>query len=198
MKNNYRQAAYTVSAQKISQLPPELAREVAFAGRSNAGKSSALNCICDQKNLAKVSKTPGRTQMINFFGINANACLVDLPGYGYAKVPLSIKKHWVKTLEDYLATRQTLCGLLLLMDIRHPLSEHDWQMLTWCHQAKVPLHILLTKADKLSRNQVIASCNKVAAALQAQQIDASISAFSALKKQGLPEVLRVLDKWLGF
>lgn len=197
MKNHYHQAAYHTSAQKIAQLPPELGREVAFAGRSNAGKSSAINAICEQKNLAKTSKTPGRTQMINFFRVTEHTQLVDLPGYGYAKVPLALKKHWVQTLEQYLASRQSLCGLLLLMDIRHPLGEHDWQMLNWCHNAQVALLILLTKADKLSRNQQCNSVRLVQKALEDKGISAQVVAFSAHKRQGLSEVRRTLDSWLG-
>lgn len=197
MKNHYHQAAYHTSAQKIAQLPPELGREVAFAGRSNAGKSSAINAICEQKNLAKTSKTPGRTQMINFFRVTEHTQLVDLPGYGYAKVPLALKKHWVQTLEQYLASRQSLCGLLLLMDIRHPLGEHDWQMLNWCHNAQVALLILLTKADKLSRNQQCNSVRLVQKSLEDKGISAQVVAFSAHKRQGLSEVRRTLDSWLG-
>ncbi len=171
--------------------------EIAFAGRSNAGKSSALNAITDHGGLAKVSKTPGRTQMINFFALDEQRSLVDLPGYGYAKVPVAVKKHWVKTLESYLAERQCLRGLILVMDVRHPLREQDWQMIDWCHAARLNLHILLTKADKLKKGAASAQLHQVHSELEARDINASLQLFSALKKQGIGDVHSVLDEWLG-
>jgi len=196
MNKIYRKAIYTTSAQKISQLPPDKGAEVAFAGRSNAGKSSAINSMTDQTGLAKVSKTPGRTQLINFFEVEPDVHLVDLPGYGYAKVPLEVKKHWVKTLEGYLAKRQALRGLVLVMDIRHPLQEHDWKMIEWAHGAGLALHVLLTKADKLKHGPAMASLHKVQHALEEAGVSASLQLYSSLKKQGITDLHSVLDEWL--
>ena len=151
MSELYRSAHYTVSATQLSQLPPDSGFEVAFAGRSNAGKSSAINTITGIKALARISKTPGRTQMINFFHLDDERAMVDLPGYGYAKVPEKMKLKWQATLSKYLETRQSLRGLMLMMDIRHPLKNFDLQMLDWAKQAELPIHILLTKSDKLGR-----------------------------------------------
>src|SRR6056297_1051377 len=138
MANSYRQAHYTVSATQLSELPADTGIEVAFAGRSNAGKSSAINTITEQKSLARISKTPGRTQMINFFNLDNDNKLVDLPGYGYAKVPEKMKIRWQQTLGKYLETRQALAGLMLMMDIRHPLKEFDLQMIKWANNAELP------------------------------------------------------------
>lgn len=198
MNTVYRKTQYTTSAQKLSQLPADIGFEVAFAGRSNAGKSSAINVITDQGSLAKVSKTPGRTQMINFFQVEGERSIVDLPGYGYAKVPLAVKKHWVKTLEAYLSERECLCGLVLVMDVRHPLTEHDWQMVRWCHASDVPMHILLTKADKLKRGPAMAQLHSVQKALKTEGIETSIQLFSSLKKVGVGDVHSVLDNWFEF
>ena len=147
----YRGAHFETSAAKLSQLLADEGMEVAFAGRSNAGKSSAINRICCQKSLARTSKTPGRTQLINFFTLDEQRRLVDLPGYGYAKVSEDIKRRWQQTMEQYLASRQSLQGLVLLMDVRHPLKEVDQQLLAWSWNVGMPTHILLTKADKLKR-----------------------------------------------
>lgn len=198
MNTIYRQCVYTTSAHKLSQLPPDEGVEVAFAGRSNAGKSSALNAITDHGGLAKVSKTPGRTQMINFFEICEDKSFVDLPGYGYAKVPIAVKKHWVKTLESYLAQREALRGLVLVMDIRHPLRDQDWQMVEWCDEANVELHILLTKADKLKKNAAMQQLHSVRKQLEARNIGASLQLFSALKKSGIEDIHGILDEWFGF
>lgn len=195
MNTIYRQCEYITSAHKLSQLPPDEGIEVAVAGRSNAGKSSALNAISDHTGLAKVSKTPGRTQMINFFQVTDDRHLVDLPGYGYAKVPIAVKKHWVKTLESYLAERECLRGLILVMDIRHPLRDQDWQMVEWCHEAQLDLHILLTKADKLKKNAAMKQLFAVQAELEAKNVDASLQLFSALKKTGVDDVHSILDEW---
>jgi GTP-binding protein len=146
----YQQAQYFLSTHHFHQLPADVGREVAFAGRSNAGKSSAINAIVGQKSLARTSKTPGRTQQIVFFKLDEERRLVDLPGYGFAKVPLKVKEHWQQLLEKYLHTRESFQGLILMMDIRHPLTEFDQQMLLWCQLSNMPVHILLTKADKLS------------------------------------------------
>ena len=198
MNTIYRQCEYTTSAQKLSQLPEDKGIEVAFAGRSNAGKSSALNAITDHTGLAKVSKTPGRTQMINFFQIAEAKSFVDLPGYGYAKVPIAVKKHWVKTLEAYLAERKCLRGLVLVMDVRHPMRDQDIQMVDWCHEANVNLHILLTKADKMKKGPAMAQLHQVQAQLEEMGVDASLQLFSALKKSGVDDIHGVLDEWLEF
>ena len=198
MNTIYRQCEYTTSAQKLSQLPEDKGIEVAFAGRSNAGKSSALNAITDHTGLAKVSKTPGRTQMINFFQIAEAKSFVDLPGYGYAKVPVAVKKHWVKTLEAYLAERECLRGLVLVMDVRHPMRDQDIQMVDWCHEANVNLHILLTKADKMKKGPAMAQLHQVQAQLEEMGVDASLQLFSALKKSGVDDIHGVLDEWLEF
>lgn len=196
-KNLFRQATFLISANKISQLPPDEGAEVAFAGRSNAGKSSALNAITDNKGLAKTSKTPGRTQLINFFALDEIHHLVDLPGYGYAKVPPSVKRHWQAVLSEYLRTRQSLRGLVLLMDIRHPLKEFDLQMLHWCHHQQMPVHILLTKADKLKRSAASSALHKLRKEIKEEFPQTTAQLFSAQDKQGLDQALEQLEQWLG-
>ncbi|MGZ8224548.1 MAG: ribosome biogenesis GTP-binding protein YihA/YsxC, partial [Methylobacter sp.] len=141
----YHQAKFVNSAPLLTNAPPDQGREVAFAGRSNAGKSSAINTLTRQNALARISKTPGRTQMLNFFEINEQLRFVDLPGYGYAKVPVAIKKKWHELMENYLTHRKSLCGIILVMDVRHPLTEFDRQMVEWCDHTGLPLHVLLTK-----------------------------------------------------
>lgn len=195
MSELYRSAYYTVSATQLSQLPPDTGFEVAFAGRSNAGKSSAINTITGIKALARISKTPGRTQMINFFALDKERGLVDLPGYGYAKVPEKMKLKWQQTLSKYLETRQSLRGLMLMMDIRHPLKNFDIQMLNWAKQAELPIHILLTKADKLGRGAGGIALQNVYKALEEAGLDASVQLFSSLKHQGRDEAVHILDKW---
>ena len=195
MSQLYRQAHYTISATQLSELPPDIGIEVAFAGRSNAGKSSAINTITDQKALARISKTPGRTQMINFFAIDDDRALVDLPGYGYAKVPEKIKIRWQQTLGKYLETRQALQGLMLMMDIRHPLREFDQQMIGWANKAELPVHILLTKSDKLKHGAAMASLHKVTSELKKLNLNASVQLFSSLKKTGKDEAIAQLDRW---
>lgn len=195
MSQPYRQAHYTISATQLSELPPDIGIEVAFAGRSNAGKSSAINTITDQKSLARISKTPGRTQMINFFALDDTRALVDLPGYGYAKVPERMKIRWQQTLGKYLETRQALKGLMLMMDIRHPLKEFDIQMIKWANQAPLPTHILLTKADKLKHGAAMAVLHKVTADLKALDLNASVQLFSSLKNTGKDQAIKQLDNW---
>ena len=195
MSQLYRQAHYTISATQLSELPPDMGIEVAFAGRSNAGKSSAINTITDQKALARISKTPGRTQMINFFALDNERALVDLPGYGYAKVPEKVKIRWQQTLGKYLETRQALRGLMLMMDIRHPLREFDQQMIGWANQAKLPVHILLTKSDKLKHGAAMATLHKVTAELKKLNLNAGVQLFSSLKKTGKDEAITQLDRW---
>ena len=195
MSHPYRQAQYTISATQLSELPVDEGIEVAFAGRSNAGKSSAINTITDQKSLARISKTPGRTQMINFFSIDDSHSLVDLPGYGYAKVPEKIKIRWQQTLGKYLETRQALRGLVLMMDIRHPLKEFDLQMIKWANNAKLSVHILLTKSDKLKRGAANSSLLIVNKELQKKELLASVQIFSSLNHQGKQEAIEQLNQW---
>lgn len=196
-KNRYRHVQFQISAAQVHQAPPDAGAEVAFAGRSNAGKSSALNAICEQKALARTSKTPGRTQLINFFAVDEERRLVDLPGYGYAKVPVAVKQQWEQHLERYLRERQSLKGLILLVDVRHPLKEFDRQMLAWCAAAAMPVHVLLTKADKLKRGPAANTLQQVRKALKTEFPNASAQLFSALKGDGLDDVRDVLDRWLG-
>ena len=195
MSHPYRQAQYTISATQLSELPVDEGIEVAFAGRSNAGKSSAINTITDQKSLARISKTPGRTQMINFFSIDDSHSLVDLPGYGYAKVPEKIKIRWQQTLGKYLETRQALRGLVLMMDIRHPLKEFDLQMIKWANDAKLSVHILLTKSDKLKRGAANSSLLLVMNELQKKELLASAQLFSSLNHEGKQEAIDQLNQW---
>lgn len=193
---SYRRAEFMTSAAKLSQCPPDEGWEVAFAGRSNAGKSSAINSLTDNKKLAKTSKTPGRTQLINFFELSDSQRLVDLPGYGFAKVPQAVKQAWTKQLELYLQNRQSLRGLILLMDVRRPMQPFDVQMLTWAVEASMPVHILLTKADKLKRGPATSTLLKVRAQLKPYGELASAQLFSALKHTGHKELIQVLDAWL--
>ncbi|HEY3487655.1 MAG TPA: ribosome biogenesis GTP-binding protein YihA/YsxC [Gammaproteobacteria bacterium] len=194
----YFKACYSGSAYSLEQLPPDTGIELAFAGRSNAGKSSAINVITRNQGLARVSRTPGRTQMINHFRIDQSRSLVDLPGYGYAKVPHKTRQHWQQTLAQYLATRDSLQGVILVMDIRHPLQDSDWQMIEWCTNAELGLHILLTKADKLARNTADKNLRDTAAAVEKAGIHASLQLFSAHDKSGLDDAHSLLDEWFGF
>jgi len=197
---NYQIAEFLTSAPSIKQCPADTGCEVAFAGRSNAGKSSAINALTRQRGLARTSKTPGRTQLINFFQLSHNKRLVDLPGYGYAKVPRAMKAEWDRHLAEYLQMRNSLTGLILLMDIRHPLQEYDQQMLNWAAQASLPVHILLTKADKLKRGPAENSRFKVEKLLRDMDPGCtllSVQTFSALKKQGLSDLERQLSHWLS-
>lgn len=195
----YHKAEFLLSVAKLNQLPPDEGYEVAFAGRSNAGKSSALNFITRCHGLAKTSKTPGRTQLINLFGLDEERRLVDLPGYGYAKVSHEIRERWQATLAKYLEVRTCLRGLILLMDIRHPLKELDQSMLDWAFSRGLPVHILLTKADKLSRSAGLQVLKEVTDAIKAGGLQEGISAqlFSTPKKMGLEEVYVVLNQWMN-
>lgn len=194
----YRAAVFDISVAQLDKLPLDQGAEVAFAGRSNAGKSSAINRITGQKSLARTSKTPGRTQLINFFRLDEQRCLVDLPGYGYAKVAEAIKRRWQQTMEQYLSSRQSLRGLVLLMDVRHPLKEVDQQLLSWCWQVGMPVHVLLTKADKLKRGAAQNTLLQVQRELAEHSPNGltSVQLFSSPKGIGLEEVYRVLDGWL--
>lgn len=194
---NYRLAQFLTSAATVKDCPADFGVEVAFAGRSNAGKSSAINTLTENKKLARTSKTPGRTQLINFFNLSEQQRLVDLPGYGYAKVSLAVKEKWQRHLEDYLRQRQSLHGLILLMDSRHPLQEFDRMMLDWSNQAKMPVHILLTKADKLKKGPASNTLLKVRKTINEEYPLASAQLFSSLKRQGLDELRRTLDYWLA-
>lgn len=193
----FRNAQFEISIAKSAALPPPVGVEVAFAGRSNAGKSSAINTLAGHTRLAYVSKTPGCTQLINFFRLNCGAALVDLPGYGYAKVPENIRRQWVSLLENYLVQRENLIGLVLIMDSRHPLKPLDQQMIDWFAPSGRPIHVLLTKADKLSRNQAAAALAQVRRELAPLGEQITVQLFSSLAKQGVEEVERVVGGWLA-
>ena len=197
MNPNFSRARFLASAPRASLAPPDTGAEVAFAGRSNAGKSSALNVITQQRALARTSKTPGRTQQINFFVLDEDTRLVDLPGYGYAKVSQALKTHWQQHLAEYLETRASLRGLILLMDCRHPLTDYDQQMLRWCAGTGLPVHVLLTKADKLKRGPASASLLAVRRQLGEFHSGATVQLFSALKKSGVDEARQVIAAWLS-
>ncbi|MCE9632966.1 MAG: ribosome biogenesis GTP-binding protein YihA/YsxC [Methylophilales bacterium] len=193
----FRNAVYFASAHFLRDLPPATGREIAFAGRSNAGKSSAINTLADHNRLAFVSKQPGRTQLINFFTLGEEKYLVDLPGYGYAKVPEAMRKHWQQVLAAYLSDRFSLHGLVLVMDSRHPLQPLDWQMLNWFLPTGKPVHILLTKSDKLSRNDALKTLRSVKAELDKFDNNISVQLFSSLKKQGVDEAEAAIGEWLN-
>ncbi|MCP1673447.1 GTP-binding protein [Natronocella acetinitrilica] len=197
MPSAYRQAQFLTSASRLDQLPPDTGLEVAFAGRSNAGKSSALNAITGQKSLARTSKTPGRTQLINVFPFNDSMALVDLPGYGYAKVPPAMRQHWQQTLPAYLSGRQALRGLMLIMDVRHPLREFDQQMLMWTGHGGLPVHVLLSKADKLKRGPAATALQTVRKVLDREFGHSTVQLFSAQTRQGVDEACAMLDHWFG-
>lgn len=197
LDNPYSRATFLKSAALVKQLPEDTGIEIAFAGRSNAGKSSALNCLTNQRQLAKTSKTPGRTQLINVFTLDSEEHrLIDLPGYGFAKVSLKIKEEWQKNLSHYLKVRKSLKGLILLMDIRHPLKDLDVTLLDFALNANLPVRILLTKADKLSKSQANLTLLKVMEyykKIPAELLSAQI--FSATKKIGLDELIGHLNMW---
>ena len=193
----FRNARFEISVAKSVDLPPGTAAEIAFAGRSNAGKSSAINTLAAHTRLAYVSKTPGRTQLINFFRLDCGAVLVDLPGYGYAKVPESVRRQWQSLLGNYLRKRENLIGLVLIMDSRHPLTPLDRQMIDWFVPGGRPIHVLLTKSDKLSRNDAAATLARVRRELARLGPQISVQLFSSLKKFGMEEVEHKLAEWLG-
>ena len=190
------QARFATSARTLTQCPPDEGREVAFAGRSNAGKSSAINRLTSQKSLARTSKTPGRTQLLNFFDLDESRRLVDLPGYGYAKVTKSMREQWQRELDAYLAGRQSLCGLVLLMDIRHPLKDFDQMLLDWAARANMPLHLMLTKADKLGHGAGKNTLIKTRQALKDHPGTLSLQLFSATQGTGLTDAWDLLADWL--
>ncbi len=190
----------------MEQCPKADKPEYAFIGRSNVGKSSLINMICNNQKLAKTSSSPGKTQLINHFLIESidekthkvtDWYLVDLPGYGYAKVPEQMRRDWQKLMESYLTARQNLCGLVIIMDVRQPLKDYDYQMLEWCQHFGTPSHILLTKADKLSRNQANQTLFKIQRILKEENLDASVQLFSALNKTGIESLQEKLDHWYG-
>ena len=193
MANPLARAKYTFSAHALKQLPPDDCKEVAFAGRSNAGKSTSLNALTNQHGLARVSKTPGRTQALNYFEVAPNKHLVDLPGYGYAKVPEEMRERWKEFINVYFQTRQSLVGLVVVMDIRHPLREYDLQMLDYAFERQLPAHCLLTKADKLGRGEQGNILLKVRKELAGR---ATAQVFSADAKIGLDEARAVVTGWL--
>ena len=192
----YQQARFLQSATTTKTLPPELGFEVAFAGRSNSGKSSTLNKLCQQKSLARTSKTPGRTQLINFFSLPEGKYLVDLPGYGYAKVPNAVKFEWQRFIESYLSNRFTLQGLVIVMDIRRPMLEFDLNMLKWAEAHQLPVHVVLNKHDKLKHGQAKSALLKTQQQLNKYNNECSVQMFSALKGLGVDELSKQLDKWL--
>ncbi|WP_276902757.1 ribosome biogenesis GTP-binding protein YihA/YsxC [Frischella perrara] len=192
---NYAKTKFVTSAPDINHLPADTGIEIAFAGRSNAGKSSALNTLTNQKNLARTSKTPGRTQLINLFEVAPNCRLVDLPGYGFAQVPEEVKRKWQKSLGEYLHKRESLKGLVILMDIRHPLKDLDQQMIDWAVQSELPVMLLLTKADKLASGAQKKQLNMVREAILPFQGDITVATFSSLKRTGLEQLRQKLDYW---
>ncbi|CDG22838.1 putative GTP-binding protein engB [Xenorhabdus poinarii G6] len=194
---NYHMTRFITSAPDIRHLPQDVGIEVAFAGRSNAGKSSALNALTRQKSLARTSKTPGRTQLINLFEVEEGIRLVDLPGYGYAEVPEEMKRKWQKALGEYLQKRECLLGLVVLMDIRHPLKDLDMQMIEWAVTMQVPVMVLLTKADKLASGARKSQLAKVRQELATLGGDVQIEYFSTLKKIGIDQLEQKLNLWFN-
>ncbi len=192
--SHYPNVQYLTGSWQAHQFPPDQGVEVAFAGRSNSGKSSAINAITGRLGIARISKTPGRTQLINFFSMAANQRLVDLPGYGFAKVPPAMQQHWHALMSSYFEQRQSLGGLVLLMDSRHPLKDTDWQMLEWGQQRQLRCHVLLSKADKLTQSEGMKVTREVRAAVGETT---SVQLFSATSHRGVDEARRFLDGCLS-
>jgi GTP-binding protein len=197
MNSFYQGATFLTAAVRFDQAPADQGREVVFAGRSNAGKSSAINTICHQRGLARTSKTPGRTQQLIFFRLDDDRRLVDLPGYGYARVSESIKLEWQAHMADFLGRRQSLAGLIIVMDCRHPLTDYDRQMLAWAHRAGHPVLLLLTKADKLKRGALAATQLAVERETAGAAGQVEVLTFSAMERTGVEAVQAVLDRWLA-
>ena len=191
---NFKQTHFTTSADRLAGCPEDSLAEIAFSGRSNAGKSSAINAITGQKALARISKTPGRTQLINFFEVESCRYLVDLPGYGFAKVPIAIKEKWQRELEKYLRERVTLVGLVVLSDIRHPMKEFDKQIVSWSVQSGLPVLLLLTKADKLKRGAAKNTLLEVKKGLQNEPL-VQVELFSAHNGTGIDRARDQLSQW---
>lgn len=192
---DFRKTRFITSAPDLSRLPPDQGIEIAFAGRSNAGKSSAINAICDHSGLTKTSRTPGRTQLINLFEIEPGYYLVDLPGYGYAQVPEATRRRWQQSMAVYLQRRSALRALVVAMDIRHPLREHDCQLLTWAAAANLPALLLLTKADKLSASARRSTMERLGTELSAFGGSFTLQAFSATRHLGIAESRELLSSW---
>ena len=190
-------AAFHITVAQLRELPLDSLAEVAFAGRSNAGKSSAINTLCNHKRLAFVSKMPGRTQHLNFFRVEESRYLVDLPGYGYARAPKDQKHVWQALIGGYLGQRPQLAGLVMIMDVRHPLTELDRSLLDWFQPSGRPVHVLLSKSDKLSRSQSLPILRQVRTTLLEAGFDASVQLFSSPKREGVEEVESVVRGWLG-
>lgn len=188
---------YLASAHKLEELPPDSGREVAFAGRSNAGKSSAINALAARHRLAFVSKTPGRTQTINFFGVGRNQRWVDLPGYGFAKVSKAEREHWGELISAYLTQRNSLIGLILLSDSRHGIKPLDEQLIAWFMPSGHPVHVLLTKSDKLTQSEAMAALRDAKALLSRRYANCSVQLFSAVTKRGVDEANSLLMRWLA-
>jgi GTP-binding protein len=195
MSSHYQKAYFLLSVAEVKQLPPDQGIEIAMVGRSNAGKSSVLNRITHSKNLARVSKTPGRTQMVNIFVLDDKRRIADLPGYGFAKVPLAAKLKWQKLVDTYIRTRESLKGLILVMDIRHPFKDLDLQLLEYCDDRDLPVHILLNKADKLSKGAIAKMLPDIQETLSTYQNPITYQVFSAMKGSGIKELHALLDEW---
>ncbi|WP_438865118.1 ribosome biogenesis GTP-binding protein YihA/YsxC [Neptunicella sp.] len=196
--SQYSQAKFLLSAPDIRHLGVDSGIEVAFAGRSNAGKSSALNTLTRQKSLARTSKTPGRTQLINVFELDEERRLIDLPGYGFAQVPLEMKLKWQKSLSEYLEKRESLKGLVVLMDIRHPFKDLDQQLISWAVASDLPVLALLTKSDKLKSGKRKAQVLMAREAALAFCGDVTVESFSSLKREGLQNMEAILNKWFNY
>ena len=194
---NLHRASFTLSAPDIRRLPEDSGIEVAFAGRSNAGKSSSLNTLTNQRSLARTSKTPGRTQLINVFEIAENKRLIDLPGYGFAKVPLEMKLKWQKALGEYLEKRQCLKGIVILMDIRHPFKDLDQDLIQWAVDSGLSILVLLTKCDKLSQGQRSTEVLKAKKRLKEYDADITVQAFSSLKRTGSEQATEIIQGWFS-
>ena len=194
---NYASASFVTSAPDITKLPPDTGIEIAFAGRSNAGMSSALNTLTRQKSLARTSKTPGRTQLINVFELDSGERLIDLPGYGFAKVPMAVKDKWQKALAEYLQKRDSLKGIVVLMDIRHPFRETDQELIYWAADCGIPVLALLTKADKLKQGPRKSTVLQARQAAIAFNGDVQVEAFSSLKRIGVEQLENKLNEWFG-
>lgn len=196
MSSRYRQTRFHASASQLTQLPDDAVREIAFAGRSNAGKSSAINRLTDNSKLARTSRTPGRTQLINHFIIEDDRYLVDLPGYGFAKVSKAQRNAWLRLLNDYFVKRRELAGVVIVMDSRHPLTDNDWQMIELQQSSAADLHVLLTKCDKLSRKQANEALMNTRSTLEEAGIEATLQTFSATTGEGVKDLSGLLDCWL--
>ena len=194
---NLGDAVFLRAVARTSQLPPDRGAEVAFAGRSNAGKSTAINVITRRRGLARTSKTPGRTQQIVFFTLDEVRRLVDLPGYGFAQVPESVRQSWARLVEAYLGRRESLRGVVLLTDARRPFTSLDRQLVDWCASASVPVHALLTKSDKLGRSAAAQALEEAKRTVMASDAEISLQLFSGLKREGVADAVDKVTSWLG-